>query len=233
MSDGKQPAACLRGISQSTALERTYSMIKKSAILLSLMALVLTACGTARAGTPNNGKLNPMSELIVGTLKLDGTGQAVTKDQAKELITLWEVYKQLMTSDTAAQPEIDGLSQQIREAMTSDQLKAIQDMKLSQTDVMSYMQPQGGSAQGSGSGTGRSNNSSGMPGGGMPGGGMPGGGMPPSGAMPPGDFGGNMQRQGTGTQTPNSTAGVRPNSDRVPSMLIDALIQYLQKIAAA
>lgn len=210
-------------------------MLKKTTILLALLTLVLTACGTAQAnqtssgsqaGLASNGKLNAASELIIGTMKLDGTAQAVTKNQAKQLITLWGVYKQLMNSDTAAQAEIDGLFKQIREAMSSEQLKAITDLKLTQSDMMSYMQAQGNSGanrptQGNGSATNRNNNS----GGGMPPGGMPSGGMPPS------DFGGGPQGQASGTQTANSTPRAPSGANRLPPMLIDALIQYLQKIA--
>jgi len=210
-------------------------MLKKLTILIALLTLTLTACGAAQgqtrsqSGAPATGKLNAMSELIIGTLKLDGTSQAVTKEQAAELIPLWQVYKQLMSSDTAAQDEIDGLARQIKEAMTARQLQAISAMKLTQADMMSYMQQArpGGSAQGSsGTATGRNSNS-----GGFPGGGMPPGGMPPGG-MPGGDFGGS-QRQAPGTQTPNQTVGARGGMDRVPSMLIDTLIQYLKKLSAS
>ena len=58
---------------------------------------------------------------------------------------MWEVYKQIVSSDTAAQAEIDGLSEQIRETMTQAQQQSITAMKLSERDVFAVMQQgQGG-----------------------------------------------------------------------------------------
>lgn len=178
-----------------------------------------------------------MSQLAVGTLKLEGTGKAITKEQASQLIPMWQVYKQLIASDTAAQQEIDGLSGQIRDTLTSDQRKAITDMKLTQSDVFAFMQRDGAAAS---SPSGQSSRNSNSQGGGFPGGG-PAGGMPPdmAGGMPGGGMvGGSTTRQSSGTQTANSAQGgtqsTRPgNMDRVPSPLIDAVIQYLQKITAS
>ncbi len=216
-------------------------MIKKTFILLALLALGVTACSSAQpqssTQTQNSRTLNPMSELAVGTLKLDGTKNAVTKEQAAQLIPMWQVYKQLIASSTSAQAEIDGLSAQIRDAMTTDQRKAITDMKVAQSDVFAFMQPRGGSAS-SGTG-GQSNRSGNGQGGGFPGGGDPGAGGPPpdmGGGMPGGGMpgGGTTGRQVTGTQTANSSPGARPaDANRVPSPLIDALIQYLQKVTAS
>ncbi len=214
-------------------------MFKKTLILAVALALTLTACASAQSsqgnqagqpGTPGNGKLNDMSELIIGTLKLDGTANAVTKEQAIALIPMWQVYKELMTSDTAAQEEINGLDKQIKGTMTSEQLKAVSKMSLTQADLMTYMQqagPSDGSAQASGTATRRNNSS----GGGMPGG-MPGG-APPMGGMPGGDFGG-PQTRASGTQTANSTQRAPgAGMNRVPSVLIDTLIQYLKKVSAS
>jgi hypothetical protein len=219
-------------------------MIKKPLILLALLAIGVSACSSSartQNGPPNSGTLNPMSELAVGTIKLDGTQNAVTKEQAAQLLTMWQVYKQLIASSTAAQPEIDGLSAQIRDTMTADQHKAISGMKLAQSDIFAFMQSQGGGP--SSSASGQTNKGSTNQGGGFPGGGDPGGGMPPpdmGGGMPGGGMpgGGTTSRQATGTQTANSTQGSAQsarlaNANRVPSPLIEALIQYLQKVAAS
>src|SRR5512143_873688 len=122
-------------------------MLKKLTLLIALLAVALTACSSAQP--------------------LDSTSQAVTQEQAAELIPLWQVYKQLTSSDTAAQAELDGLSTQIKEAMTAEQLKAISDLKLTQSDMMSYMQQarpqskqQGSSSSSTSSGNG---NSGGVP----------------------------------------------------------------------
>ncbi len=86
--------------------------------------------------------MQPITELAVGTLKLDGTAEAVTAQQASELLPMWEVYKQLVSSDTAAQAEIDGLrAAQIRASMTEAQQQSITAMKLGERDVFAVMQP--------------------------------------------------------------------------------------------
>ncbi len=216
-------------------------MSKMITVVLTLLALALTACSAlspSTNGPGNGGALSPMSQLAAGTLKLDGTKNAVTKEQAAQLIPMWQVYKQLDSSDTAAQQEIDGLSAQIRDTMTADQRKAINDLKITQSDVMAYMQPnRSGSASGSSSPSNRSTTSQGgFPGG--PGGMPPGGMMGDPGGIPPGMTGSSTSRQSSGTQTANGTQSgaqnARPaNMNRVPTPLFDALIQYLQKVAAS
>ena len=215
-----------------------------------MLAFTLTACGaasTASAGGQSAGTLSPISQLVVGTLKLDGTDQAITKEQAADLLPLWQVYRELMSSDTAAPAEIDGLTTQIRETMTAGQMKAIDAMKLTQADIFAFMREQGpgvasgapGQSNRSRTGQGNSGGSSGnFPGGGAPGGGFPAGGP---GGFPEGGFGGGgfaggngAPPQGTGTRTPNGTPVARSqNPNRVPAPLIQALIQYLQKVSAS
>ena len=116
---------------------------------LLLLALTLTACsGTANtnqaSSTQESATLPTATQLIVGTLKLDGTKQAVTSDQAKDLLVMWQVYQDLASSDTAAQEEIDSLVEQIQETMTTDQMSTIKAMNLTQQDVFAVMQEQGG-----------------------------------------------------------------------------------------
>ncbi len=211
--------------------------MKRPIMISIVLALLLTACSTSN-GTPegpsNGASLPPMTRLIIGTLKLDGTTNEITKDQAAELVTLWQVYGQLISSDTAAQPEIDGLTKQINAAMTADQLKAIEAMKLTPQDMSAFMQAQGTGMASSGSSSRPNSGSGGQSGpgagGGFPGGG-PGGGMPPGG-MP--DMGGGVQGGPSASQTPSATRQARSGSmDRVPSALLEALIQYLQKKAGA
>ena len=105
-------------------------MKKLILILLTILALTLTACGSASDSTeaaassqtdPSAQALSGPSLLLIGTLKLDGTDQAVTAAQAKELLPLWQVYQSLAESDTAAQVEIDALVKQIEETMTDAQ----------------------------------------------------------------------------------------------------------------
>jgi hypothetical protein len=206
--------------------------------ILTILALTLTACSTSSTGTPigstTSNVLPVVTQLAVGTLKLAGTDQAVTAEQARDLLIYWETYKQLMQSDTAAQEEVNGLAAQIQETMTDEQMKAIDEMDITQQDVFASMQgvtvpvgnasdstvsvPSGGAAGGSG-----------MPAGGPP---SDGGSAPPDGGMG-GDMAGAAPASGTdqaqNTQTGSSTVA----ASGIPTALIEAVIQSLQQIIAA
>lgn len=211
---------------------------------LLLLTLTLTACsGTANvnqaSSTQENASLPIETQLVVGTFKLEDTDQAVTSEQAKELLVMWQVYQDLNSSDTAAQEEIEGLVEQIQETMTTDQMSDIQAMDLTQQDVFAVMQEQGGDfvqAQRSNSETfSFSPNSGGGPGGGGP----PDGGMA-GGAPLDGGMGGDMGAMGgagpsTSTDQSQSTGAGSGTASvaGVPTALVDALIQYLQEIANA
>lgn len=214
--------------------------MNKMIVIVMTSSLMLAACSAAPTDAKlpgTGGKLPPMTELVIGTLKLDGTAEAVTKEQATELLPLWEVYKQLSSSDTAAAAEISGLTQQIQSAMTDAQRKSISSMKLTQQDVMAVIQQQapnmavrpsgGGTTTGPGGNTG--------PGGGFPGGGPPGGGtvfVGPDGGGFPGGGGSAGGTQIVGT--PRAPASQRNASQAgVPTPLVNALIEYLKKKAAS
>lgn len=214
-------------------------MKKITLTIFTILILTLTACSSAAnpAAAPQNGasanELPTTSQLIIGTLKLDATENAVTSEQADELLPLWQTLQVLSNSDTAAAQETEALIAQIQETMTAEQIQAITDMNLTRADMMSIMQEQG-LAMGSGSqnGSSQSGNSSGGggrvfgPGGGgppdempMPGGGMPGGGFGPSGQ------GQNLSEDAIAT----AQASRQANPNFVPPMLINAVIDYLQE----
>jgi hypothetical protein len=198
-------------------------------ILLIVLAITVTACNTSSTGTPIGSTSNDLpiaSQLAVGTLKLAGTDQAVTAEQAKDLVVYWETYKQLTQSDTAAQAEYDGLIAQIEETLTADQMQAITDMSITQQDVFASM-------QGVTVTTGISSSStvsvpSGLAGG-PP---ADGGGAPPDGGMG-GEMGGAAPVSSTDqTQNTQASASTGAAAD-VSSVLIEAVIQSLQQIIAA
>jgi len=210
---------------------------------LLLLALTLTACGSASntsqaSSTQESATLPTATQLIVGTLKLDDTEQAVTSDQAKDLLVMWQVYRDLASSDTTAQEEIDGLVDQIQETMTAEQMKSISNMNLTQQDVIALMQEQNiGMAQSQQSSSETFNfspNADGGPGGGgQPDGGMAGG--PPDGGMggDMGAIGGPGPNTSIG-QTQSSGAGSSPGGIAGASTaLVDAVIQYLQQVVNA
>jgi hypothetical protein len=178
---------------------------------------VLVACSktSTTTGTSGNTTILPAeAALLVGTMKLENTSEAVTADQAKQLLPLWQTLQALSSSSTAATEEINAVVGQIKSTMTSAQMDKISAMKLTRQDMMSIMSQAGVPANGAsttatpmalnGLPSGDSSRGSGPAGGpGGPGGGMPAGGPPP--------------------QAP------RADANQVPSPLLNALIKLLQK----
>ncbi|HZW04077.1 MAG TPA: hypothetical protein VFF68_09135 [Anaerolineaceae bacterium] len=92
---------------------------------------------SAPAGLPDQ----PIEQkLAFGTLLLEGTGQAVTPEQAAALLPLWKAVKSLSTSDIASPEEIAALYAQIQEGMTTEQLETIQALELAADDLQSLME---------------------------------------------------------------------------------------------
>lgn len=125
---------------------KTKSLI--SLCILACFVLVLSACGSNASNTTSNqsagsASLSEVNMLLVGTLKLEGTDQAVSADEAAKLLPLWQAYRSLSTSQTAAQEEVDGLLKQIQSSMTSQQVQAIEAMNLTNKDMMDLMQSMG------------------------------------------------------------------------------------------
>lgn len=115
--------------------------MKKTSLTLAiaslLILLTLAACsGSApeAAADPQTDtttkELAPELELLMGTVKLEETDYPVDSAQAAELLPLWQAMKSLTESQTAAQAEIDALLNQITDTMTPEQLAAIDDMNL-------------------------------------------------------------------------------------------------------
>lgn len=198
--------------------------------ILVVFALTLTACNSSLAGiitnaTKTNNELPIETQIAVGTLKLAGTNQDVTAEQAKELVVLWQVYGEVSQSSTAAQEEVDGLVEQIQETMTTEQMQAITDMKLTQQDVSAVAQ---GSTVSKISSQSSGNTSNFAP----PAGGDMAGGAPPDGGGLPADFGGGGSTVST-SQTSSTQASLSAESSAgVPITVVDAVIKSLeQKLA--
>jgi len=166
-------------------------------------------------------------QLLLGTIQLEGTANAVTKEQAALLIPLWTNFKVLSESlrpaqgqgqpnatpeaaDSGLQTQLDEIIEQIQSAMTAEQIQAIAAMQITQETSQAIMTEKGITLGGPQGGNGN------MQGGGQPpaGGGMPQGGQQPDSAMgtPPAD---GMRQGGQG------------GMGFIPSELIDALLQLL------
>jgi hypothetical protein len=219
-------------------------MKKIITILFTILAFTLTACGastsTGAVSSPQVGTsrqtLEGVNLILLGTFKLDGTEQAVTPEQAKELLPLWQVYQEISTSSTAAQAEIDALEKQIEETMTSAQMQTINAMNLTSQDTFTVMQDRGIQMGMGGTSTSRRSGTTNF----VPGMGG-GGGAPPdmSGGAPMGGGsvtgGGQMPVDGQGfnpDQTTDATGTQANRGNFMTSALINALIQYLQELAA-
>ena len=116
--------------------------MKKNATLfvvisLSIIALTLAGCSpsaaasTAGAGQAGEPQLPQSMQLALGTLALEETDQAITAEQAAALLPLWKAANSLSGADNVAAEETTSLFKQIQEAMTGEQMQAIQEMDLS------------------------------------------------------------------------------------------------------
>jgi len=166
-------------------------MVRITTVLCLLVVIAVSvACGSSEAdttagasyaaqGTPRGffgGGDQPLSMMLpAGTLLLEETALAVTPEQAQELLPLWQMLRALQDSGTSSQVEIEALYDQIQEAMTPEQLAAIEEMN--PEDMQELLQEYGMRRQGDAeSGEG-------------------GGFRPPDGMIPPG---GGEGRQGMG-----------------------------------
>ncbi|MBN2503403.1 MAG: hypothetical protein JXB38_21685 [Anaerolineales bacterium] len=86
-------------------------------------------------GNGGQGGLPTQMLLAAGTLKLEETDLAVTVEQAAELLPLWKAARSLADSDNITNEEINAIYDQIEEAMTTDQMGAIEAMELSFEDL--------------------------------------------------------------------------------------------------
>lgn len=92
------------------------------------------------------GALNAASQLMLGTIRLEGTKEAVTPEQAKTLLVLWQALSgQVLQSDA----EREAVLAKIEELMTPAQRAAIAAMQLTQDDLLAQT-PGGGVAPGPG-----------------------------------------------------------------------------------
>jgi hypothetical protein len=170
-------------------------------------------------------------KLAIGTLKLEGTPNAVTPAEAKTLLPLWQAVKVLPSQTTTAPEEVTALYQQIQDSMTPQQVQAIKDLTMSGTDMRALMtslgiQPTFGGAGGAGLSQSQiaTRTAARASGGGGGFGGPPGGGGfggPPGG----GGFGGG----GTGTQTARTPgAGGANRGAGIGTLFVDPVIKLLQ-----
>jgi len=109
-------------------------------------------------GTAGSTELSLESITGIGILKLEGNDQAIDAAKAAELLPLFKALKTLSTNNNTAVAEISALNSQIKNTLTADQLTAIQNLKITSTDVRTMMETNGLINTGSSSGS-RTNSS--------------------------------------------------------------------------
>lgn len=242
--------------------------MKKFTMVLTLTvaaALLLSGCaasgqaGSAASSTENGvpvgtpgsrqpGELSQEMKLALGTLKLEGTENAVTAEQAAKLLPLWKAARSLSGSDSAAADEIRGLFSQIEKTMSAEQLEALDAMQIGMQDMGALaekfgiqMVPQGGlqgtpnaELQATMEAMRATRQASGESLQGGPGGGF--GGPPPGGGMGPGmggpGMGGSGMESGLSEEARATAMAQRGGGGGarigVPSGLTEAIITLLE-----
>ena len=118
-------------------------------VVAGVLILALAACGSqaaepgVAAGSAEltedyEDALTIKNQLLLGTLRLEETGQAVTGEQAAALLPLWQGYAALTESGTAATEEVEAVQNQIVEAMTDEQVAAIAGMRLTNAVLQEF-----------------------------------------------------------------------------------------------
>lgn len=210
--------------------------------LLSATALALSACGAQKTSSTSgasefrnnsalrNRPLSPEAKLALGTIKLEGTPEAVDASQAARLLPLWQLMAQLNKSTSTAPQEVTAVMDEIQAGMDPAQVKAIDEMQLTAADVFSsFQQGQGtsGSAAdpgGASQSTGTANHSGQRGGVFFGGGGFPGG----------GGFGGAVgaNRNATTANGANTAASAaqaaQQFSNQISTVVVNQLVQLLE-----
>ena len=95
---------------------------------------------TAQLDTSYEGALSPANQLALGTFLLEETADAVTPQQAKVVLPLWQAIQGGILQGNA---EIEAVLGQIDRAMTSEQVAAIAARALTNEDLQVWAQEAG------------------------------------------------------------------------------------------
>ena len=81
---------------------------------------------------------NIRSQLAYGIMKLDGTPNAISSEQASILIPFWQAVLLLTTDSLTASEELTAVQDQIVQTLTPAQFQAIVEMKITNTALSAY-----------------------------------------------------------------------------------------------
>jgi hypothetical protein len=116
-------------------------MAGEEAVVVNVNADESGAYVSAVLDTSYEGALPASNQLALGTLQLEETENAVTPEQAKTLLPLWQAIQGgALQSNT----EINAVLKQIEDQMTPEQLAAIAAMQLTAEDMGAWTQERGG-----------------------------------------------------------------------------------------
>jgi len=87
-----------------------------------------------------NNFLSPEMKLLIGTIRLEGTKLEITPAQAKELFPLWVKMESTFADEISTSDDVKVITLQIQLTMTKDQLQAINDMNLTEQDLIALLQ---------------------------------------------------------------------------------------------
>jgi hypothetical protein len=198
-----------------------------------------TSAGNFRNGGGRSRPLTPEAKLALGTIRLDGTAQAIDPDHAAQLLPLWQLLAQLNGSTSAAPQEITAVVDQIRATMSAEQVKAIDGMQLTSNDVIAAFQQERQASGTGGNGNGFAGRSSSDPAPSSSGSRRNQGGQNFffAGGGPPGGFGGGFGNNGgtrtNGAQSQNGSSGnssqtAQSFSNATTAILVNQVIQLLE-----
>jgi hypothetical protein len=134
-----------------------HFQLSASIVIVLALALVTSACGAvggasttpvptyaaSRLNTSFSGALPSHLILAMGTLNLDATAHAVTPEQAKQLLPLWQALRSAVNSGGGNQAELDALLVQIDAVLTTEQIAAINALKLTSNSMRAWVMKQG------------------------------------------------------------------------------------------
>ncbi len=127
--------------------------LQRWVILLSLAVLAAACGGTPAPATPRpaapaaaasglvddyDDALSIRNQLALGTLRLEGTANAITAEQAASLLPLWQAHKTLSASTTTATEEVAAVQDQISAALEPAQISAIAGLRLTNAMLQAY-----------------------------------------------------------------------------------------------
>ncbi len=101
-------------------------------------AATTPAASTAALTEAYDDALSIRNQLAYGLLRLEGSADAVTAEQAGQLLPLWQALQTLDDSTTAAAEETAAVQAQIQATLTPAQVATIAGMRLTNAMLQAY-----------------------------------------------------------------------------------------------